>query len=478
MRVLLTGVTGYVGRRLMLRLADEPGLDLRVFVRNPAKLGLLPNDKIEVAAGDAFDRASLDRALRGVDAAYYLIHSLGAKGNLEDLERRSAESFREACIDAGVKRVIYLGGLGEKGTASAHLKSRLETGEVLSARPDRLSVLWFRAGVVIGSGSASFEIVRNLVQKLPLMITPRWVGTRTQPIGIEDVLAYLRGGLDVPLQGRTVVDIGAEALSFRGMLAGAAKVMGLRRRLIPVPLLTPRLSSYWLVLMTPVPFRIARRLVEGLKSETVALNDAAARLFPGILPAPYEKAFASALAEIEHRQVVSRWCDSDAAGACLLDDPDPTARAVYKDARSIDFAPLDPTAVFRSVLAIGGRGGWLAFGWMWRLRGFGDKLTGGPGLGRGRRDPESLRPGDAVDLWRVVDLKPGRRLLLVAEMKLPGRAWLEYALEGSILRQTAYFWPRGLGGRLYWWAFKPAHALIFPRLLRKLKLRARAASLS
>jgi uncharacterized protein YbjT (DUF2867 family) len=472
MRVLLTGVTGYVGRRLMLRLAGEAGLDLRVFVRTPAKLGLLPNDKIEVAVGDAFDRASLDRALRGVEAAYYLIHSLGAKGSLEDLERRSAESFREACIDAGVKRVIYLGGLGEKATASAHLKSRLETGEVLSARPDRLSVLWFRAGVIIGSGSAGFEIVRNLVQKLPLMITPRWVGTRTQPIGIEDVLAYLRAGLDAPLAGRTVVDIGADVLSFRGMLVGAAKVMGLSRRLIPVPLLTPRLSSYWLVLMTPVPFRLARQLVEGLKSETVALNDAAARLFPEIIPAPYEKAFASALAEIERRQVVSRWCDSDAAGTCRLDDPDPTARAVYKDARAIDFAPLDPAAVFRSVLAIGGRGGWPAFGWMWRLRGFGDKLTGGPGLGRGRRDPASLRTGDAVDLWRVVDLQPGRRLLLGAEMKLPGRAWLEYALEGSTLRQTAHFWPRGLGGRLYWWAFKPAHALIFPRLLRQLVVRA------
>jgi uncharacterized protein YbjT (DUF2867 family) len=472
MRVLLTGATGYVGRRLMLRLAEEPGLDLRVFVRTPAKLGALPNDRVEVAAGDVFDRASLDRALRGVDAAYYLIHSLGAKGNLEDLERRSAETFREACIEAGVGRVIYLGGLGEKATASAHLRSRLETGEVLSARPDRMNVLWFRAGVVIGSGSASFEMIRNLVQKLPVMITPRWVGTRTQAIGIEDVLAYLRAGLDVEIHGRTIVDIGADVLSFRGMLVGAAKVMGLRRRLIPVPLLTPRLSSYWLVLMTPVPFRIARQLVEGLKSETVALNDAAARLFPGSRPAPYEKAFASALAEIEHRQVVSRWCDSDAAGTCVLDDPDPTARAVYKDERSIDFAPLDSEAVFRSVLSIGGRGGWLAYGWMWRLRGFWDKLTGGPGLGRGRRDPESLRPGDVVDLWRVVEIRPGRRLLLGAEMKLPGRAWLEYVVEGSVLRQTAHFWPHGLGGRVYWWAFKPAHALIFPRLLRKLVARA------
>lgn len=476
MRVLLTGVTGYVGRRLMLRLAGEPGLDLRVFVRSPAKLGPLPGDRIEVAAGDAFDRASLDRALRGVDAAYYLIHSLGAKGHLEDLERRSAESFREACIEAGVQRVIYLGGLGEKGTASAHLKSRLETGEVLSARPDRLNVLWFRAGVVIGSGSASFEMVRHLVQKLPVMITPRWVGTKTQPIGIDDVLAYLHGGLAVDFSGTAVVDIGSEVMSFRGMLLGAAKVMGLRRRLLPVPLLTPRLSSYWLLLMTPVPYRIARQLVEGLKSETVALNDGAARLFPGIHPAPYEKAFASALAEIEQRQVVSRWCDSDAAGACVLDDPDPAALAVYKDVRSIGFAPLDPEEVFRCVLALGGRGGWLAFGWMWRLRGFWDKLTGGPGLGRGRRDPDSLRAGDAVDLWRVVDIKPGRRLLLGAEMKLPGRAWLEYVVDGSTLRQTAHFWPRGLGGRIYWWAFKPAHALIFPRLLRKLVARARAAT--
>jgi hypothetical protein len=235
-----------------------------------------------------------------------------------------------------------------------------------------------------------------------------------------------------------------------------------------VPFLTPRLSSYWLILMTPIPYRLGRLLVDGLKSETVARNDNAARLFPQVRPQPYEEAFARALAEIERNQVVSRWCDSEAGAACDLDGRDVAADAVYKDERSVDFSPLLPEAVFRSVLTIGGRRGWLAFGWMWSLRGWLDKLSGGPGLNRGRRDPDDLRPGDAVDFWKVVDLRPGRRLLFSADMKLPGKAWLEFAVDGSVLRQTAYFLPRGLAGRLYWAVFKPAHALIFPRLLRRI----------
>jgi uncharacterized protein YbjT (DUF2867 family) len=472
MRVLLTGATGYVGRRLLGRLAADPEIGLRVFVRSARKLGPLPDERVEVAEGDTFDRGALGRALGGVDTAYYLIHSLGAGRGFEDLERRSAENFREVCLEQGVGRIIYLGGLGIKETASAHLRSRLETGEILSARSDRIRTLWFRAGIVVGSGSSSFEIVRHLVQKLPVMITPRWVRTRTQPIGIDDVLSYLARGLRLDMPSDLIVDIGAAPMTFREMLSGAARVMGLRRVMLPVPFLTPRLSSYWLILMTPIPYRIGSLLVEGLKSETVAQNDNAARFFPEIKPVSYERAFARALKEIERRQVVSRWCDSEAAAVCDLEGRDKIAEAVVFDRRSRSFAPVSADRVFRSVKAIGGERGWLAFGWMWRLRGFLDKLAGGPGLNRGRRDLQDLRPGDGLDFWRVADLKPGRRLLLSADMKAPGKAWLEFTIEGTTLVQTAYFLPQGIWGRLYWLALKPAHGLIFNKLLRRIIARA------
>jgi len=468
MRVLLTGATGYVGRRLMERLAGDADIDLRLFVRNAAKVAPPPGKAVEIVEGTSFDPGSLRAACRGMDAAYYLIHSLGAGTGFSDLERRSAENFRDACVEAGVGRIIYLGGLGTKATASEHLRSRIETGEILSARPDRVRTLWFRAGVVIGSGSASFEIIRNLVQKLPVMITPKWVLTRTEPIGIADVVEYLRAGLTQPLAGNLVVDIGAGAMTFRDMLLGAARAMGLRRRLIRVPFFSPRLSSYWLILMTPVPYRIARALVEGLKSETIVSNDAARIHFPAIVPASYERAFARALDEIEHHQVISRWCDSAAGGVCELNPPERISDAVFRDRKEASFKGTGADPVYRTLLSIGGDRGWFAFNGLWRIRGWIDKLLGGPGLNRGRRDTAELRIGDGIDFWKVLDLRPGKRLLLLAQMKLPGRAWLEFVLEGDRLVQTAYFLPRGLGGRLYWYSMLPAHTFIFRRLIRRI----------
>jgi uncharacterized protein YbjT (DUF2867 family) len=473
MRVLLTGATGYVGRRLMERLAADTNVELRLFVRNAAKVQPPPGRPVEIVEGTSFDPESLRKACAGMDAAFYLIHSLGAGAGFGDLERRSAENFRDACADAGVGRIIYLGGLGTMETASEHLRSRLETGEILSSRPDRVRTLWFRAGVVIGSGSASFEIIRNLVQKLPVMITPKWVLTKTAPIGIGDVVEYLRAGLTLPLEGNLVVDIGAGTMTFRDMLLGAARAMGLRRRILRVPFFSPRLSSYWLLLMTPVPYKIARALVDGLKSETIPANDAAARLFPGIAPAAFEDAVRRALEEIERHQVVSRWCDSTAGAACELKAPETIADAVYRDRKERSFAGLSPESVFRTLLSIGGDRGWFAFNGLWRIRGWIDKLAGGPGLNRGRRDAAELRIGDGVDFWKVLDLQPGRRLLLLAQMKLPGRAWLEFVIEGDRLVQTAYFLPRGLGGRLYWYAMLPAHVFIFRRLIRRLLAQAK-----
>jgi uncharacterized protein YbjT (DUF2867 family) len=296
-RVLVTGATGYIGGLLVRCLKSDPELDLRLLVRSSKKLEPEILEKVEVIEGSTFDRESLKRALTGIEYAYYLIHSMQAGKDYRRLDNMSAENFREACIEAGVKRIIYLGGLGVKETASQHLLSRIETGEILSEKPEQIQTIWLRAAVIIGSGSASFEIIRHLVRKLPILITPRWVHTRTQPVGVQNVMDYLEGSLDLVFKGNVKVDIGTDPMSFKEMLKDAARVMGLRRYLIPVPFFSPGLSSYWLILMTPVDFHIARELVEGLKSETLIQNNNAGRLFPDIEPMTYADAIAQALKE-------------------------------------------------------------------------------------------------------------------------------------------------------------------------------------
>jgi len=466
MNILLTGATGYIGRRFLTELLGDNSVRLRLFVRNARKIRDDLGDRVQIFAGNTLDPESIRKGLEGIDVAYYLIHSMGAGADFESLDRSSARNFLEACIENKVKRIIYLGGLGRKDTASKHLRSRLETGEILSSRPAGIQTVWLRAAVIIGSGSASFEMIRHLVQKLPVMITPRWVRTQTQPIGISDVLEYLSQAKDVQVKGNITVDIGAEKLSFRDMLLGAACVMGLKRTIIPVPVLSPRLSSYWLKLMTPVPFSIAKALVQGLKSETTVQNDNARRYFPRIQPHSYEESFRRALAEIERDQVVSRWCDSSAQRTCDIEGRERLESAVYRETVSSDFGAVPAKSVFAVVESIGGPSGWFTYDWLWRLRGFIDILFAGPGLSRGRRDPYRLRIGDALDFWKVVDLRPDKRLLLVNQMKVPGRAWLEFTVEGTRLTVTAHYYPKGLWGRLYWLLTKPLHKLIFPDIVR------------
>ncbi len=299
MNILLTGATGYIGSKLKEKLLQDENVRLRLFVRNASKVKSSVASRVGVYEGSTFEKDSLRKALEGVDVAYYLIHSMGAKGDFEELDRISAENFREACISAGVKRIIYLGGLGKKETASRHLLSRIETGEILSRQPAEIQTIWFRAGIIIGAGSASFRIIRSLVRKLPLLITPRWVHTKTQPIAVQDVLEYLFLAKDVEVKGNLIVDVGSEQMSFKHMLERAARVMGLRRLLIPVPILSTRLSSYWLILFSPVSYRIARALVDGLKSETIIQNDNARIHFSKVTPLPYEKAIEAALSEDE-----------------------------------------------------------------------------------------------------------------------------------------------------------------------------------
>lgn len=467
-QILITGATGYIGRRLKDRLLSSGNYTIRLLVRNKNKVRESVRDKVEIVEGDTFKPESLLQATKGIDVAYYLIHSMGAGKDYDKLDRTSAENFREACIQSGVKRIIYLGGLGVKESASKHLLSRIETGEILSARPDAIQTVWLRAGVIIGSGSASFEIIRNLVQKLPVMITPRWVKTKTQPVAVDDVLSYLEGAIALQHSDNLVVDIGTKQMNFREMLLGAARAMGLRRLIVPLPVLTPKLSSYWLILVTTVPYKIASALVEGLKSETIKQNDHAAHYFPDVKPISYEKAVAKAIKDIEQNQVISRWCDSSAGEVCDIKNQDDIATAILYDQRIIDFSPLEPEAIFQSITSIGGRKGWFSYNFLWVLRGVIDKLLGGYGLTRGRRHEKELRIGDALDFWKVVDIKPNKRLLLLAQMKLPGKAWLEFDIQGAALVQIAHFYPKGLWGRLYWYAVSPLHNFVFQDLAKNI----------
>ena len=460
MKVLLTGATGYIGRRLKKKLLEDPALSLRLLVIDADELSDPTRESAEIVEGSTFDEDALKKALKGIDTAYYLIHSMGSTGDFAALDRKSATHFINACIDAGVRRVIYLGGLGVRETASEHLLSRIETGEILSARPEKIQTLWFRAGIIIGSGSASFEIIRNLVQKLPVLLTPKWVRNVTEPIGIDDVLEYLYRAVHLDVDRNQIIDIGSEQMSFKEMMLRAANVMGLKRLMIPAPLFTPKLSSYWLILLTPVPFGIASPLVEGLKSETVKQNENAAALFPDIVPTPYEETVQNALSEIERNQVVSCWSDSASCDFAPI-TPSDIEQAVESYSVSIGYPDLTDAQVFDTVQSIGGKNGWFRYHLLWELRGLYDKVTGGYGLNRGRRDPAVLRVGDSLDFWRVIDAVPNRRLLLLAQMRLPGNGWLEFITENGRLTVTAHFMAKGLWGRIYWFAFLPFHQMIF-----------------
>jgi uncharacterized protein YbjT (DUF2867 family) len=473
MKILLTGSTGYIGRRLAAKLLEDPDVLLRLFVRNKKKVQFRPSDKLEIFEGNAMDEGSLVEPLSGVDVAYYLIHSMGAKADYRELDKTIATNFREACIHAGVKRIVYLGGLGVKETASKHLLSRLETGEILSAKPDKIQTIFFRAGIIIGSGSASFEIIRNLVQKLPLLITPRFVFTRTQPISVSDVLEYLKQAKDLKVESNQIVDIGSEQMNFKNMLQRTAQLMGLRRSIIPVPVFTPKLSSYWLVLMTSVPYRIASALIEGLRSETIAQNDNAKLFFPDVHPISFDEAIRQALDEMENNQVLSRWCDSSAKEVCDINNEDRIAMAVLRDVQSESFGEIPPQKVFDAAQLIGGKNGWFRYDWLWRLRGFMDRILGGHGLHRGRRDPHKLRVGDSLDFWKVVDVQEGKRILLLNQMKVPGKAWLEFSIADQVFTQTIHFLPRGLWGRMYWWLTAPLHRFVFRDIAKGIVNRAK-----
>lgn len=471
--ILLTGGSGYVGGRLLARL-ERSGRRLRCISRRPEQLAARTAPTTEVVAGDVQDAASLAAALEGVEIAYYLIHSMSGEEDYRRVDREGAERFGRVAREAGVHRIVYLGGLGHGTDLSGHLESRQEVGRVLAA--SGVPTVELRASIIVGSGSISFEMIRALVDRLPVMITPRWVGTRTQPIAIEDVLAYLVEAAEIDAPEGGVFEIGGpDAVSYGDLMHEYARQRGLRRLMIPVPILTPHLSSLWLGLVTPVYARVGRQLVEGLRNPTVVRDDAARRAFR-VRPRGLNEAIARALVNEDREFAATRWSDALSAG--------PGPRAFGGEAvgsRLVDSrvarVPVPPEVAFGPIQRIGGRAGWYYGNALWRLRGLLDLPFGGAGTRRGRRDPDHLLPGDTVDFWRVEDIRQDHLLRLSAEMRLPGRAWLQFEVEedpgGSIIRQTAIFDPVGVLGRLYWYAIWPIHGLVFRGMVRGI---ARAAT--
>lgn len=470
MNILLTGANGYIGRRLLSALIER-GHKVFCAVRDPSRLHIPESlrSRIEIIVCDMTKRETLNHLPATIDAAYYLVHSMAQSADhFSNLEEISAKNFSDWIRTSNAKQIIYVGGIANDPALSLHLTSRMGVESVLSASGVPVTVL--RAAIIIGSGSASFEIIRDLVEKLPVMITPKWLRSRCQPIAIRDVIRYLTSVLGHPSAMGKVFDIGGpDILTYKDMLLRFAKIRGYRRYIITVPVLTPRLSSYWLYFVTATSFSLAKALVDSMKNEVVCeVGDIAA-----VDPTPcisYDEAIRLAFTRIEQNEVVSSWTDALSSPrfspefkeyiqvpkfGCLIDE------------RKVEVKNIPEAA--DNIWRIGGQRGWYYMNFLWVIRGIIDKLFGGVGLRRGRRHPEELQPGDALDFWRVILAdKEGRRLLLYAEMKLPGEAWLEFRFEGKTLVQTATFRPRGLMGRVYWYGVYPLHVLIFKGMLRRI----------
>ena len=451
----------------------KKGFRVRVLARDMSRLQGRPwFDKVEVVEADVLKTDTLAGALEGIDVAYYLIHSMSGKNDSDFHSRdmRAASNFGSEAKQSGVDRIIYLGGLGNPDDQlSQHLSSRQKTGQTL--RESGIPVTEFRAAIVVGSGSKSFEMIRYLTERLPVMICPRWVYSKVQPIAIRNVLQYLVSAVEKPETRDEIIEIGGSSvITYAEMMKIYARINGLKRMLIPVPVLSPALSSYWVHWMTPIPASLARPLIQGLKNDVVVHDDKAKKLFPEIKPFSYEKAVKLALRRIDTEDVETTWNDA------LISSKGDQRPVVLETKQGLNIerrireVHADREQVFKTITSLGGEKGWLAFEWAWKLRGIIDRMVGGVGFRRGRRHPTELRVGDALDFWRVEVIKPDELLRLRAEMKVPGRAWLEFQTingggEYTKLVQTAYFAPKGLFGLLYWYALYPFHAFIFSSMI-------------
>jgi uncharacterized protein YbjT (DUF2867 family) len=467
--VLLTGASGYIGGRLLKEL-EKKSWPIRCMARRAEFLREKVAPSTEVVQADCLERSSLSPAMAGVHTAYYLVHSMGTSGKFEQEDREAAQNFADVARDSGVRRIIYLGGLGNQDAAlSAHLRSRHEVADIL--RSSGIPTIEFRASIVIGSGSLSFEMIRALVQRLPVMICPRWVAVKAQPIAIEDVVAYLMAALVLPVEQCGVFEIGGtDQVSYGQIMQEYARQCGLRRWMIPVPILTPHLSSLWLGLVTPVYARIGRKLIESMRNPTLVHDTSVLTAFD-IKPKSLREAMERALHHEDQEFALTSWCDALSSTG----NPQSWGGAKFGtrlvDSRTVQVS-VPPAAAFAPIQRIGGLNGWYFANFLWWFRGLLDLVVGGAGVRRGRRDPHTLSAGDALDFWRVETFVPDHELGLVAEMKLPGRAWLQFEVEensgGSVIRQTAIFDPAGLAGLLYWYMLYPVHRWIFGGMLNEI----------
>lgn len=470
MKILVTGATGYIAQRLLPVLLDK-GHEVVCIVRDPIrfdKARFSHRELISVIKADLLDPASLALIPADIDAAYYLVHSMSAPGEFGSLEERSALNFLEAVDKTQAKQVIYLSGIVNDQQLSRHLSSRKRVEEILSSGKKPLTTL--RAGIIVGSGSASFEIIRDLVEKLPVMVAPKWLYAKSQPVSIRNVIEFLSGVLLAEFTFGKHYDIyGPDILTYKQMLLQFAEVRGLKRRIITVPVMTPKLSSYWLYFVTSTSYSLARNLVESMKVDVLAQpNELKDRL--GIRLIPYKEAIAIAFDKIEQNMVLSSWKDAlggRSDGVSISRQVQVPEFGVFTDKKTA--ITKDPEKAADRIFAIGGASGWYYADWLWSFRGFLDKLFGGVGLKRGRKNRMQITAGESLDFWRVIyaDRKE-KRLLLYAEMRLPGEAWLEFSIKDNVVTQTATFRPLGIGGRLYWYAVLPFHYFIFNGMVKKI----------
>lgn len=469
MRILLTGATGYIGKRLLPVLVNK-GHHVICAVRDKqrATFGESITKSIDIIEADLLDKESLNTIPKDIDIAYYLVHSMSDSRDYEEHEKTSANNFRERLNKTNAKQVIYLSGIVNDQSLSKHLKSRLNVEEELAKGNYALTTL--RAGIIIGSGSASFEIIRDLVEKLPVMIAPKWLKTRCQPIAISDVIRFLERSLNNPAVFNKSFDIGStEILTYKQMLLRYAKVRDLKRWIFTVPVMTPNFSSYWLYFVTSTSYKLATSLVDSMRVEVVTRDDELTKLFNMELLS-YEESLRRAFKRIEQNEIVSSWKDSFVSGQLygpLSDFINVPKFGCYKDVRIIESPSVE--SAIEKIWRLGGKTGWYYGNWLWQLRGFMDKLAGGVGLRRGRTNEDSISAGDAIDFWRVIYAnKAEGRLLLYAEMKLPGEAWLEFKFRGNQLIQTATFRPKGIWGRNYWYLVMPIHEFVFRGLASRI----------
>jgi uncharacterized protein YbjT (DUF2867 family) len=474
--VLVAWPGSYIGRRLTQDLLRYKDVRVRVLVKDARWASALAHHAAEVAEGDILDDTALKRAALGIDVAYFPLRYLGTDVDFGEFSRVFAERFRDACIEAGVKRIIYLGTLSVEDTENEVINSMEDVGRILSAYPEKIQTVWLRAGFVIGSGSMLSEVLRNLVQKSPVMIVPRWMETKVSFVGIADLLKYLVRAKDVDVQGTFVVDIGLQAMSIREMLLVTSRVMGLKRVFVPIPVEARWLFSLVLTLTSPFSFALSSLFIRILQKverrPNHIIEENTPYYFQGMSPTPFQTVIAEAVDAIGREQVLSRWTDS-LVGLSSAGGEHELEKSLFRDIKARSFGDTPKHKIFLAITSIGGRQGWFSFDILWRIRGFLDKLSGGLGASVGRRVQSELRVGDLLDVWRVVDIQEDRRLLLEAHMNVFGKGWLEFRIEGNTLIQTAYHYPRGIMGRLYWYSMLPFHTFIFDDMIEGIIHRAR-----